>query len=155
MAYPWSSHDILTASDLNDAIATAIVSTGLGAWQTFTPTYSNVTVGTTGLVNTGRYTKIGRLCVAHYALTFGTGGSVTGNMTVFYPVTAQVSSQDHMGNAYGTLSTTRKGGTVVGNGTSNFVIRNSSDGALWAATSPFTWAAGATFSATVIYESAS
>jgi hypothetical protein len=37
MAYPWSSHDLLTASDLNAAFDTAVVSTGL-TLDTYTPT---------------------------------------------------------------------------------------------------------------------
>jgi hypothetical protein len=37
MPYPWSAHDVLTASDLNAAIGTGIVTTGL-TLSSYTPT---------------------------------------------------------------------------------------------------------------------
>lgn len=81
MAYPWSAHDILTASDLNAAIGTGIVSTGLGAWTSYTPTWSSTGTGPAignGSI-AGAYIKIGRLVifkilmVAGSTSTYGTG----------------------------------------------------------------------------------
>lgn len=69
MPYPWSAHDVLTASDLNAAIATGIMSTGLGAWTAYTPAWSG-TLGNGSL--TGAYCKIGRLVHFRISLTWGT-----------------------------------------------------------------------------------
>jgi hypothetical protein len=78
MAYPWTAHDILTAADLNDAIGTGIVKTGLSAGTDFTPTLVQ-SGAVTKTVNYARYTKIGRYVLVNYYLTVtgsGTGANV-------------------------------------------------------------------------------
>lgn len=87
MAYPWSAHDILTASDLNAAIGTGIVSTGLGAWTSFTPTL--VQSGAVTKTSTvASYVKIGRLCVVNYLLQVIGTGTANNEIRVGVPLTA-------------------------------------------------------------------
>lgn len=85
MAYPWNANDILTAADLNAAISTGIVSTGLGAWTSYTPTWTG-TIGN-GTI-TGRYIKIGRFFRAKVTITWGsTTSHGAGAQTVSPPFT--------------------------------------------------------------------
>lgn len=91
MAYPWSANDILTAADLNAAISTGVISTGLSAWTSYTPTWSG-TLGNGTL--TGKYFKAGRFVQAAIFLTWGsTTSHAAAAQTFSPPVTAASSSQ--------------------------------------------------------------
>lgn len=96
MAYPWSANDILTAADLNAAISTGIISTGLGAWTSFTPTWSG-TLGN-GTIS-GRYQKNGRLVTAAFFLTWGSTTSHAAAAQTFTPPITAASSSHWIGGA--------------------------------------------------------
>lgn len=82
MGYPWSANDTLTAADLNAAFGTAIVSTGLGAWQSYVPTWS----GTLGNgTKTGRYVKVGRFFQAIVSIGWGSTTSHGGGAQTVSP----------------------------------------------------------------------
>lgn len=57
------------------------------AWTAYTPTWTNVTLGTGG-VSAGGYMKIGKLVHFYAKVDLGTGGAVTGAVTVSFPVAA-------------------------------------------------------------------
>lgn len=160
MAYPWTANDILTAADLNAAISTGIISTGLGAWTGYTPTWASSGTAVS-LVNgtiTGRYIKIGRYVAftgkmtAGSSTTFGTGSyswttptsmdATSGNVPSFYATIVDASPAARYmrtgilvsGTAFQFFS---EAGTVVGQ------------------TSPMTWASGDTITFAGWYESAS
>jgi hypothetical protein len=61
------------------------VTSGVGAWQTWTATYGNITVGNG--TATARYQQIGKTVNFRYNLTFGSTTSITGNAHFFLPVT--------------------------------------------------------------------
>lgn len=87
MAYPWTANDILTAADLNAAIGTGIMSTGLGVWTAYTPTFTqSATVTYTN--NWAKYCKVGRLVVASVYLTATSAGTANNAVTITLPVTA-------------------------------------------------------------------
>lgn len=80
----WSVGDVLTAADMNtyvrdneDAILPYDVT-----WQSYTPTLtaasSNPTLGT-GSSATGRFYRIGQLCIAHFRVKAGTAGFAAGS----------------------------------------------------------------------------
>lgn len=71
----FSSGSVLTAAELNSG----------GAWTTFTPTLSNVTLGTGG-TNTGQYSIFNKTLLMRGKFVLGTGGSVTGVIAVSCPV---------------------------------------------------------------------
>jgi hypothetical protein len=56
-------------------------------WKSWTPTWANVTKGT-GATETYAYIRLGKLIIAHGSLTLGTGGAVSGSVTVTMPVTS-------------------------------------------------------------------
>lgn len=59
---------------------TVDLSTLGAAWTSFTPSWTNLTVG--NATNTGRWMRVGSLVVAQYNLVFGSSTSVSG---IFYP----------------------------------------------------------------------
>src|SRR5690242_15835711 len=77
-------------NDLQDEV-TAIETDLLKAWTTFTPTWTNVTVGNAS-VNSGKYLKIGKVVWFRIDLVLGSTSTVTGSVSVAFPVTAQVGS---------------------------------------------------------------
>jgi len=68
------ANTVLTAADLN---------TG-GAWTTFTPTLTNVTLGT-GSSNAGQYSIFNKILFMRGKFVLGTGGSVTGGIILTMP----------------------------------------------------------------------
>jgi hypothetical protein len=126
VSYPWSANDILTAADLNAAIGTGIVSTGLGAWATYIPTLTQ-SGAVTKTVNAARYMKVGRHIVAQVFLTVtgaGTGGNA---ILVGLPetaVSALAFGSGYLLDASGGLfyagvaypSSTTAAGILIGNG---------------------------------------
>lgn len=143
----FAAGQILTAAQLN----------GLATWEgwtAFTPTYTNVTLGT-GPTNVARYSRVGRLIRAEYSLTLGTGGSVTGTIVCSLPVAAQGTTVPHKGTAAGIQGSTRRGAMVDLNSVNDFIYIQPDNGALWAATAPFTWAAGNILRTEITYEAAS
>jgi hypothetical protein len=76
--------------DLQDEV-TAIETDLLKAWTTFTPTWTNVTVGNAS-VNSGKYLKLGKIVFFRIDLVLGSTSAVTGAISVAFPVTAQVGS---------------------------------------------------------------
>ncbi len=70
-------------------------------WQTWTPTYTNITVGNGTVV--ARYTQIGETIHAHWTLTFGSTTSVNGTtVTITSPITASgyTNTRNSVGTAY-------------------------------------------------------
>ena len=65
---------VLTASELN----------AVGAWTAFTPTLTNVTLGT-GSSNTGQYSLLNKTLFMRGKFVLGTSGSVTGGITIAMP----------------------------------------------------------------------
>jgi hypothetical protein len=84
MPYPWTAHDILTAADLNAAIATGIVSTGLGAWTPYTPSWTaattNPVIGNGTIV--GEYMKTGRK--VDFKIRIGMGSTTTYGVGAYF-----------------------------------------------------------------------
>lgn len=85
MPYPWTAHDILTAADLNAAIGTGVITTGLIASATYAPTWvQGATISkTTSLAVYDRRGPWVDWCVALAATSAGTAANV---ITVTLPV---------------------------------------------------------------------
>lgn len=131
------------------------------AWQSWTPTWTNLTVGN-GTVN-AKYVQTGKTVIVRVSVTFGSTTSISGNVTSSYPVTpiSNYTVFHHIGNTtcndnhatiyggYATFETTSliryfaglTNGTYLG-------LTN------LASTVPFTWATGDIFSAEFVYEAA-
>ena len=90
--FPFSGGNILNASDLNE----------IGDMETFTPTFNNVTLGASGVVQ-GRYAQIQNLVFYKASFELGGTGSITGHVSMDLPVgtgdtntTYQIASQAWM-----------------------------------------------------------
>lgn len=136
--------------------------TGTGtswAWQTWTPTWTNLTVGS-GTV-TARSVQIGKTVFAYVRFVFGAGSAVGTNPTFSLPVAAPATTATIVGQCYVEdaglnsyvgqtilASTTTALPQIVGTGGTY------GQPATITATAPFTWAAGDYFVTQLIYEAA-
>ena len=87
----WLAGEIVTAAELNAEVRDAIAGIQ-AAWATYTPAVTasttNPTMGTTGLIQTGDYNRIGKTILGRFNITFGTGmtaGSGTYNISLPVP----------------------------------------------------------------------
>lgn len=147
--------------DTSDAWQTAVP---LGAWQSYTPTFTNLTVGSGAL--SGGFTRFGRTIHYYVKWTFGAGSAVGSNPTFSLPVAASSryssSVLDQMGRGIildsGTadfdlvslFSTSTTAVLQVLNATGTYTAVNGVT-----ATVPMTWAAGDSFVVQGTYEAAS
>lgn len=148
MPYPWSVNDILTAADLNAAIATGVVSTGLAAGAAYTPVWGST--GTAPALGNGTivgaYYKVGRWIVGRAVLTIGSTSTFgTGSYTLSLPA---VAATGEVGTAalgpvgcYDTSAATRffRQASLFTNSTA---LIASEAGALIGPAAPFAWAVG-------------
>lgn len=156
MAYPWSANDILTAADLNDAIGTGIVSTGLGAWTTYTPTFTQ-TATITKTVSRASYIKIGRLVIADVVLAATSAGTAGAQIRVGLPVTAAATSPASVSAYFFDASVPTRyvlSGFAITT-TALAFVHDTSAGGIFGTTPGVTVASGDSIAFTVSYESAS
>lgn len=149
-----------------DAIATlgqdidTSVGTGLLAWTSYTPTFTNFTLGN-GTITLAKYSKVGKNVNLKVLVTLGSTSSVSGRIGISLPITATGDNQDRITNVCGLIA-----GGVAATG---FVALGSSTRAdLYALVAnttyvtnsntafniPGTWTTGNTFSFTLTYEAA-
>lgn len=129
-----------------------------GAWRSWTPTYSNLTVGSGTVV--ARYMRVGRMITYKFQFTYGSGSSVGTNPTFAVPVTAAAQGELDMNVCRLTDSSpfTRYIGWAVGATTSTVQIGQLENVVSTlayvsvTATSPFTWATGDTIFVSGTYE---
>lgn len=167
--------DILTAAEMNDLvenIESLADGTGIGdgsvdtaaiadeavtadkidwttlGWQTWTPSWTNLTVGSGTL--SASYFKIGKIVFYQLSFTYGSGSSVGSNPTFTLPSTA---SSDYMGGPIGSSYFEDANGTdyvglawIASTTTGSFRVSGAggsySDPNPISATAPFTWASG-------------
>jgi hypothetical protein len=157
--------DIGTADIAAGAITQAKLNTATGelggAWQSYTPTLTNITLGN-GTV-TGTYSQVGKTVTVTVKFVMGSTSVMGSNPTVSVPVTAAAKySTAHMvGTLYmEDLANAAYFGFVELNSTttllprSAFISGTKLADAGFSATSPFTWGTGDYFTFTVTYEAA-
>jgi len=134
--------------------ATAGQLNAFGAYQSYTPTYSNFTLGNGTVV--GQYYRVGNMVAGSFEITVGTTSAVSGTIGVSLPSnfdTAQPSCFG-CGLALDTSGGTAayRGLTLHKNGTNNVVFVVDT-GNLVNATVPFTWASTDVLRGTFTYKS--
>lgn len=85
----WAAGDVLTAADLTDTFGSKAATADFpaGAWTSYTPTYTNITVGNATV--TARYVQLGKLVHVSWAFTVGSTTTFAAAQAAFsLPVTA-------------------------------------------------------------------
>jgi len=122
----------------------------LGAWTTYTPTLTNIAVGTGGQAkNEGRYIRLGSLVMFEIQIALGTsGGSVSGVIGATLPPITQQAAGHHSFSARMRDAGTAIFDTLTDNSTIGrvevYALSASgtyASGATTSSTVPFTWAA--------------
>jgi len=107
---PWSiganvsTGDVLTASRYNQDVLANLTMIG-GAWTSYTPTWTNVTLGT-GVVQQSAYMNAGKLYLVRIYLKLGTSGAFTGTPEFTLPDAVSMNSNYSI---YGRIGT----GTLI------------------------------------------
>lgn len=155
---------ILAASKLLDGPLDTwfdILTAASDAWTPYTPTLTNVTLGTGTQVNNAKYKQVGKTVDFVGTIVLGTGGALTGLASVSLPVTAAVDATTGAGLGAGTAllfdsstAANRQPGAVT-HGASTLVFWGT--GGQVAATVPFAgtaWAVGDFIRYALRYEAA-
>ena len=124
----------------------------IGAWTTYTPTLTNIAVGTGGSAkNEGRYIRLGSLVVFEIQIILGTSGGVVPSGAIgatLPPITQQAAARgsfsSRMRDAGTAIYLAMTDNTTIGRVDAYAVSTsgNYASGASPSSTIPFTWAAG-------------
>jgi hypothetical protein len=141
--------DVVDAADLN---------TIAGAWDSFTVTFTNLTLGNGTAV--AFYKQVGRVVVYRMQVTFGSTTSVSGGIAISLPVTAASIVGVHSGIMFddSTGTTTQAFSAPTTTTVSLRVLNTAGTYGTHAATSstiPFTWAVNDIIRLSGVYEAAS
>lgn len=133
---------------------TAIETDLLAAWSSFTPTWTNLTVGNG--TSTGKYKKIGKIVWFKIDLVWGSTTSISSSVSASFPVTAQTggsytvahgeSIDASTGDSFSLMGRLASGSAfavLTDNGTKNVAVT---------ATVPFTWTTSDELHITGFYE---
>lgn len=119
-----------------------------GIWRTYTPTWTNLTVGNGG--NTGAYIRIGSVVHARWSLAFGSTTTVSG---IFYPTDLPVgSSGDNNGYGWSFDASATKWNNLIYVPQGPYFLSDGGD--RYNATTPWTWANGDLLRFQITYEGA-
>jgi len=161
-----TNNSVVTANITDSAVTTVKLATGAGepggAWDTWTPSWTNLTVGNGTVV--AYYKKVGRTVYFRLTLTWGNTTSISGQVTVSLPVTSATlvardliaygdvfdasATQPYSIRALWATTTTMQCWVDVANAT--FVSQSALN-----ATQPITWTTSDIFQLTGFYEAAS
>ena len=143
---------------LGDAIDTS-VGTGLLAWTSYTPTFTNFTLGN-GTITYAKYAKLGKIVCIEVVITLGSTSSVSGRIGVSLPVTAafaanktnstcQLDAGAISGTGSMTLGSTTRIDLYAQNVAGTYLTNTNTTNLI-----PGTWANGSSFSFKTVYEAA-
>lgn len=158
-AYANDSFPIALIADgtlTNAKLATGAGQPG-GAWDSWSPSYTNVTVGNGTVV--AKYKQVGKTITGEFSLTFGNTTSFSGEVSIGVPVTAARASRNvGVANILDTGAANKPGVAILSD-TSNFkvyVVTGTNDTRmnLVSNTVPQSWTTGDILTFNFIYEAA-
>jgi hypothetical protein len=124
-----------------------------GAWISWTPTFTNITVGNG--VTSARYIKIGKTVIGYVEFTLGSTSSITTNARFTLPTTSRITWINPT-VTYLDSGIIFPGASYMDSNQLYLMAINTAGtyavGTIVSATIPFTWVTGDLFSATFIYE---
>lgn len=134
------------ASNTFTNIPIGSIATTSGAWATWSPTWTNLTVGN-GTLNLAKYTQTGKTVFFRLQLTFGSTTSISGTVSFSLPVTGISAFSGYAECTFvdSSASTSQDGRQEMSSTTtftpSSFLVSGTSILNLtMSATNPFTWA---------------
>jgi hypothetical protein len=148
----------LAIRDLGQEIDTS-VGEGLLAWQSYTPTFANFTLGN-GTIQSAKYVQLGKTVTLQVQVQLGSTSAVTGAIGISLPVNAKTDFQSVQNVARliaGAVSA--QGAVYVASATEARVFAATAGGTYVGftnptATIPGTWASGSSFGFAMTYEAA-
>ena len=157
-----TANSVVTANYSDGSILQEHLVTGAGtswAWQTWTPTWTNVTVGNG--TNGSKYMRIGNVIICHLQFVFGSTSSISGIPQVTLPVTAVA----YTASSYAGDGLFTDAGTAEFTASAEWVdtthvrfltndVATYVNMATVSSTIPFTWTTSDVISATFMYEAA-
>ena len=125
-----------------------------GAWESYTPTWGNLTVGNGTVVT--KYVRIGSMVTYTGKITIGSTTSISGFVTVTLPITAQDSFMNGSARYNDTGSRNYVGAVSISATGLALGFTHSESGGFgsWNATNPFTIAADDLVSWNITYQAA-
>ena len=157
-------------SDINDAVEAleakvAVGNTVLGTYTSYTPTFTNLTVGNGTLA--AQYCTVNKFVHTFGSLTFGSTTAFTGTAYFTLPVVTVTAEMGASGMVFGFSTYINSGTGAVVKGTVN-AIGNTTGAVLWVATTsgsyegqtnpsatiPHTWATGDIIRWNIMYKAA-
>lgn len=161
-----TNNSVVTANITDSAITPAKLLTGTGsswAWQSWTPTFTNLTVGNGAL--SAKYTQVGKVVTARIDLVLGTTSSVSGAVNFTLPVTSVslpgTATTQTIGDVefYNAGSTLTRGWVSWVSTTSSQILVNNAAGTYvtqttLSSTVPYTWANSMEIHLYITYEAA-
>jgi hypothetical protein len=151
---------VATLGNFTAAVLTAAELNAIGTFTAWTPTLTNLTIGTTGAESVHRYSKINEVVVFQSKIVLGTGGSISGNFSITLPVTASATSTIAASVNLIDAANTFYPGSVTMLSTSELAVYAINAASTYAsmqrvaAAVPFTWAAGDIITINGAYEAA-
>lgn len=127
-----------------------------GTWSSYTPTLTNVTLGT-GSTTVARYFQLGKLVFVQIQIILGTGGDVTGNIAISLPVTARATQPVLWGMGVALDDSAGTGQRAVGiqaASTTTINMVNPLTGGTVGTTNPHDWAVNDQLRLSFFYEAA-
>lgn len=148
-----------TLGNFTAAVLTAAELNAIGTWTAWTPTLTNLTLGT-GATSTHRYSVINKVVLFRSKIVLGTGGAIGGVFSMTLPVNAaathSVTAAVNLLNSGGSVFL----GAVANNGVGAIEVQallaNSTYASMTQVTTgvPFGWDVGDIITINGVYESA-
>ena len=150
----------INSNDAIEAIEGYLLNGTGAAWQSYTPTFTNFTLGN-GTITLAKYSQIGKIVNVKVLITLGSTSSVSGRIGISLPVTATSDNTDRAISVCGLIAggVSSTGFTTIGASTradlyallaSGTYVTNTNI----SSTIPGTWTTGNTFSTVFTYEAA-
>lgn len=127
------------------------------AWTSYTPTWTNLTVGNG--TNVGAFVRVGKLVAFRAQITFGSTTSVTGGLSVSFPVTAKAANGGTFSSTFISAGNTYAPAIIYGDTGGLGLFAPSASGAYVVAVNtsssiPFSWKSTDIIFAGGVYEAA-
>jgi hypothetical protein len=153
------SHALDVTGDINATGDLRIGGDAIGDWTAYTPTVTNLTLGTGGAAS-GRYAVVNNIAVLEITFTLGTGGAATGLIQLGVPAGLTPASSNFWGRAvsrptgagsfyFHTIQAATAGSVYIyaDNSSSTYVTLSGTSASV-----PATWANTGSLQGSIVYE---